>query len=343
MKKYLFILTFISLLSSQFAFSLTSEERDANITSELCDVTELIMDLNSENTSMLFTQPDAYIGKIFPSLPPHFSAGISVTGTFFNTDDLIDPMNNIISIMQKELLESFGNDAKLKLNFDIPAKIPMPTAAASIRLGVFFLPFDIGFYGMYVIPGTLDSFKYDDFSAGIDYKSFWIDLRYSLLDGQGILPVVSVGIGYSYLNEDISFKAEKGFSYKIVDSQFKGKFNSEIEMDLTQHSLFAQLQLSKKILLLTPYAGFRYTIVKNDADIKWEYKANKTQTTDTSTIDFSRKVSKNSSSDFDLFDGKPQLYGGIGINFPFFQLGLNIQWNFKSNYFSGGISALLKI
>lgn len=83
MKKYLFILTFISLLSSQFAFSLTSEERDANITSELCDVTELIMDLNSENTSMLFTQPDAYIGKIFPSLPPHFSAGISVTGTFF--------------------------------------------------------------------------------------------------------------------------------------------------------------------------------------------------------------------------------------------------------------------
>lgn len=114
-------------------------------------------------------------------------------------------------------------------------------------------------------------------------------------------------------------------------------------MDLTQHSLFAQLQLSKKILLLTPYAGFRYTIVKNDADIKWEYKANKTQTTDTSTIDFSRKVSKNSSSDFDLFDGKPQLYGGIGINFPFFQLGLNIQWNFKSNYFSGGISALLKI
>lgn len=338
-----------------------SKKRDAKITGELSNVADLLTDGNTENTTMLLVNPDAFVGKLFPSIPAHFAAGISASGTIFNTDDLVDPMKNVIYTMTDELKASdFGKlytgateDPVLDLDFDVPAKIPLPTAGVSLRIGGIILPFDIGFYGMYAIPGSLDSFKYEDFSASINYSSFGVDLRYCVVQDKGLLPKVSLGFGYTFVNESLSFDANRSFSYDYDFTSYggpsgsaKGSFDTAIDMDIKQHSIFAQVQISKQLLyLFTPYIGARYTLSKTDTDIKWYYKTthDAIPSPAPSMDDIDRKDSKSISSDFDFGEGNPQLFGGIGLNLALFQLGLNVQWNPKSNYVTAGLSASIKI
>lgn len=363
MKKILCIIAATALLGTTvFAGDEeASKKRDAQITGELGNVADLLTDGNIENTPMLLVNPDAYIGKLFPSIPAHFTAGISVSGTIFKTADLVDPMKNVIYTMTDELKASdFGKlftgateDPVLDLNFDVPAKIPLPTAGVSLRIGGIILPFDIGFYGMYAIPGSLDSFKYEDFSASINYSSFGVDLRYCLVKEKGLLPKVSLGFGYTFVNESLSFDAKRSFSYDYnftslggTSGTAKGGFDTAIDMDIKQHSIFAQIQVSKQLLyLFTPYIGARYSISKTDADIDWYYKTNHDALPSPAPdmVDIDRKDSKSISSDFDMGEGNAQLFGGIGLNLALFQLGLNIQWNPKSNYVTAGLLATLKI
>ena len=87
-KKILLILMGSVLLSSGFA-----SEQDVN--NSFDSMIETFRNYTPENTSMLLTQPEAYIGKFFPSFPPHFTAGLSVSGTFLDTSFLKDAVSSI--------------------------------------------------------------------------------------------------------------------------------------------------------------------------------------------------------------------------------------------------------
>ncbi len=266
-------------------------------------------------------------------------------------------MKNVIYTMTDELKASnFGEEFTgaseepvLNLDFDVPAKVPLPTAGASARIGGLFLPFDIGFYGMYAIPGSLDSFKYEDFNASIKYSSFGADLRYQISEGKGILPDVSLGFGYTYVNEGVSFDAKKNFRFDYnfgsgTEGTAKGNFNTKVDLDIEQHSIFAQLQLSKQIIyLFTPYIGARYTLTKTNTDIDWYYKTSHDEISGASAIqDIDKKDSKSVSSNFDFADGISQIYGGLGLNIAILQIGINLQWNPVSNYVTAGVLAAIK-
>ncbi len=347
MKKIITLLL-AGLCSLSVLAASSSEDRDKAITSELKSVTNLLIEGNIENTTILLVNPDAYIGNLFPSNPFHFAAGVALSGTVFNTKDIVTPMQNISNIMTEELKDSDfsnlgigGSTVSLDLSFDLPAQIPLPTAGASVRLGGLFLPFDVGFYGTYAIPGSLDSFVFSDFSATIKYTSFGLDLRYRVLEEKGLLPEISVGCGYTYINEGIIFDAEKNFAVENSSlGNVKGSFKTNADLDIKQHNIFAQVQVSKRLIkVFTPYIGTRLALEKNTTEINWSYSTY--HDFDPGIEDLNKNCNYKKSSDFGNCNA--QLFGGLGLNLAIIQLGFNVQWNPKSNYLTAGFSTSLKI
>ena len=86
MKKILCIIAATALLGTTvFAGDEeASKKRDAQITGELGNVADLLTDGNIENTPMLLVNPDAYIGKLFPSIP-FYSRNLSIWNNLQNS------------------------------------------------------------------------------------------------------------------------------------------------------------------------------------------------------------------------------------------------------------------
>ena len=187
------------------------------------------------NSSLGLNWADAYIGKVFPSIPPHFGVG----GSFgFTTMELP---------IMKELAGYLG----YKLPFDV-GKMFLPTYTAEARLGGFFLPFDIGFKFGYLPPVGLWGTNMD-----MNYLLVGGDIRYALLDGKGkvFLPSISLGIGVNYLKGGVGGKvgSEKEISYAGSRSLILSKPDVNLKWD--SFALDFKAQISKSFLIITPYLG----------------------------------------------------------------------------------------
>ena len=331
MKKFFTTLFSLTLFTASI-FAAPDAESDKIITSKLTEVTDVLIDVNADNTQLLLVTPDAYIGKFIPSIPMHFSAGIALSAAFLDSDLLIKPMNEALNEISSQLYDSFN--ANVNLDFDIPAKLPVPTAAARLRLGGFFAPFDAGLFGITTFPGLVNNLEYEDLKAGLNYTAFGADFRYCVLEEGILLPGISVGGGYIFTKESMSFSGEKNFTFEQSGNNYKATINSDIDLDVTQHNIFAEVQASKKILIFVPYIGVRYNILMTEEKIDWSY--NTTNDTGTGNIDRHDKVTEK--NDFNIDSGIPHIYGGIGFNLGLFQLACNLQWNPKNNYVSAGIN-----
>ena len=228
---------------------------------------------------------EAFIGKVFPTLPPHFAVGIDAGLTHLNTSGLAKAADNLG-------ISGVKNDMYL------------PVFNADIRIGGVILPFDIGFSFMTLDVGKLNSMDVD-FTA--EYTTFAFDVRYALLEDGLLLPAVSVGGGYS---------VNKG-SFGASNS------SAEANVDFSVHTLYAQVQASKTLNIpvvkigFTPFIGLRGLISNYTNDWSWKYA--------TSIAGVSYSTSGKGSASSDGFGGfQPQIYGGLGFNFGFFQLTASI-------------------
>lgn len=324
-KKILLILMGSVLLSSGFA-------SEPNVNNSFDSMIETFRNYTPENTSMLLTQPEAYIGKFFPAFPPHFTAGISVSGTFLDTSFLKDAVSAISDEISSDLSDA-ENSVSISSNFDAFGKIPVPTMALNARLGGILLPFDIGVSAISTFNGLNDKNINDYYTLDLEYTSVGADLRYEILQEGKIFPSASVGVGYIYTQRKIGLNGNYKASYKISETEKTEDIATKISTELKTHSLYVSLQASKKIALITPFAGLRLFFNAAEYGYDWNYKAGTKE----------GSSSKNEKIEMSFNAIKPQIFAGLGLNLAVFQIGLDAAWNPVTNYWTAACQLNFKL
>ncbi|MCR5046625.1 MAG: hypothetical protein K6A42_08610 [Treponema sp.] len=240
----------------------------------------------------------AWIGKLFPSAPPHFAVGFEAGVTKLNLKPL------------KEMAEIFGVSG-------LPSLMIYPTITVNGRIGGFVLPFDIGFSAMYMDLSNLNSLA-DGF--GIQFFNIGGDLRYALLKGEGPLPQFSLGFGYYYINGNVSFSKDE----------------LTAKMDYSCHTMFLQAQISKTLLFFTPFAGVRGIFSSSDTNWLWTASASRIASASDYT-DLTTSGNGKSSTNF-FGQIIPQIYGGFGMNFGFFALTISGAIDLRNIIWAGDLS-----
>ena len=183
------------------------------------------------NSSLGLNWSDAYIGKLFPSAPPHFGVG----GSFGFTT------------MELPAARKLAGYLGYKIPFDTN-KMFLPAYTAEARIGGLFLPFDIGVKFGYLPPiglwGT---------DMNMNYLLVGGDIRYALLDGT-ILPKISLGVGLDYLSGSVGGKVgnQQKISYGGNSITLE---KPDVNLKWDTLSLDLKLQISKSFLIITPYLG----------------------------------------------------------------------------------------
>ncbi|MDR1466128.1 MAG: hypothetical protein LBI40_00690 [Treponema sp.] len=180
------------------------------------------------NASMGLNWSDAYIGK-FLGIPPHFGVGVSGGVTTLDSGAFED------------LLDNF--EVSLPIN-----QMLLPAYVVEGRIGGFFLPFDVG-----VKFGVLPQVDFGN-SLKTDYMLAGADVRFAVMEGNVILPKISVGVGFNYLRGSLVAPLGKGVGFdvggKLLElSQPEAAFSWETK------SIDLKAQISKSFMIITPYAG----------------------------------------------------------------------------------------
>jgi len=191
------------------------------------------------NATIGLNWADAYIGKLFPSVPPHFGAG-GVYG---------------VTTMEMDGLDTLAKSMGFQMPFDI-GKMPLPAYAAEARIGGIFAPFDVG-----VKAGILPPIDLWGTNLSMDYLLAGAEVRYAIMDGKKtpLLPNVSVGVGYNYLKGGIGKTIGDGLQYKFSEP-IQGEHTLEVSAPRADMVWEAQVldfkgQISMSLLAVTPYAG----------------------------------------------------------------------------------------
>jgi hypothetical protein len=187
------------------------------------------------NSSLGLNWSDAYIGQLLGP-PPHFGVGVAAGVTTMDYDVIND------------LMDTLGSG----LPFDL-AKMILPGYAVEARVGGFILPFDAGLK-VGILPGLKLS---DDIS--LDYTNVGGDIRYAILKGNPLLPVVSLGLGLNYLRGGISTTVPTGMSFSFTEpggaAHTLAVSDAELGFSWETTALDLTAQVSKSFVLVTPYLG----------------------------------------------------------------------------------------
>lgn len=251
-----------------------------------------------ESTTALRATSDAYIGKFHPSVPPHFHLGYAASTTVLDTKKLQSGMRNA-----NVSLPSMGD------------MIAIPTYGVNFRIGGFGIPFDIGFLLSFSVPADGMKIKHKDVTSSTKFTGVGIDVRFAILQGRWNMPKLSVGIGYIF---------------NWAEIEFSGKANSiksSATFDIKMHTMFLEMQLSKRFAWFNPYIGGRALLSKRDSSYNYKNDA-------ATPITGSGDASQN----FSFAEIQPQVFVGFGFMMPHSQINLHANWNPISNLWS--VSAL---
>ena len=241
--------------------------------------------------------PEAWIGNIFPSAPPHFGLGLSFGAAELPIDGLNKALSQFNEVSGGASFPSLGDS------------LAFPTFTVDARIGGLILPFDIGMSFM-----RLPNMKFDNVT--FDYLTIGGSLRYAILQDKIIIPAVSVGMGFMY---------NKGFvEVKVEDSAF-------VRSDFETTSIFFEAQVSKKILFLVPFLGFRGVMAQSTNSWAWEYNAT---FEGYGTIGQVEKGTVNRGFG-DRFH--PQIFGGLGFDIFMFHANLSASYDFVSSIWGANL------
>lgn len=178
---------------------------------------------------------------------PHFGVGFSAGGALIPTTTLTS------------VLGTFGINLTDLFPSTVPDVFPFPAVNAEARLGLPFVPMDVGVkFG--TIPASVDTGALLGINA--EYLSFGVDARYRVLKEGLLLPGVSVGVGYNVFKGGISKAGLLGGAQTITG--FTDASSNTYDIRLTDPSLGinwyaqgvdARVQVSKNLLFIRPYVG----------------------------------------------------------------------------------------
>ncbi|WP_455156504.1 DUF6588 family protein [Treponema socranskii] len=323
------------LLSAASAFAST-----ADIDKAFESLNGTLTEVVPETTIQLGVWSDAYIGKLFPSVPPHFGAGVSAGGTFIETKALSNAIGTIITE-----INSHAAGATTDFNFTVPDQIPLPSASVHVRIGGFILPFDIGVYGAYF---DLNMLKFEDFTGTVNYYTIGGDIRYAIMKGSTTLPKLSVGAGYIRTHLALSMTGASTYSGTVGSTPASVTANADTNTSFDLNTIFVQAQISKKFLILTPYAGVRAYVTSSKSHYDYSYSS----TYEIGGVPQGDVPGGNGSSsrdygtdafNFDWNNIRPQLYAGLGLNLLFVNCTVGGSWNMRNNLLSANVNVCIKI
>lgn len=337
--------------------------------------------------TLLFTVPDAstqqnvwsdaYIGNIYPNINKHFGFGFSIGGTAIDmsgfkkaADSLIGDYNAVA-----DALSSTPGFNIPDLEFGkIPEKFILPTASLDVRIGGFVLPFDFGLSAMMTNPAIfkvkLDdpssiydmsqaiNFNFLGFDGSMDYLTIGADFRYRFYEGSLVMPVISVGVGYTYTKGN--FKV--GTSSDAEISGYGTQTTSvDMGMGFQTQVFYLQAQVSKNFGIVTPFIGGRALLSNTKTSYAWNYETKNDSYPALSKSDHDEGyviADKASESYDEIKNGywnlkgiEPQLYLGLSFNAGIFQFTLSGCADLRSffdkvNYdefiYSGALSTHIK-
>jgi hypothetical protein len=297
------------------------------------------------NSTIGLNWADAYIGQLI-GLPPHFGIGVTTGATIMDFHSIND------------LLGQFGMDNFLDANMlnDIPGGnllgnminnggIPLPGYTIEARVGGIILPFDVGFKFGY-LPLHLDVFN-------LDYLLVGGDVRYALLNGKGLLPAVSVGVGYNYLKGNISLTAPIDNMNFTFPDQAGGTSHtlaiSTPELGLLWESSMMEVkaQISKSFFIVTPYLGigFGHSWAKAGYEIESNVTLDGNSINDAADaildqlgdLGIANITNNGFSSMFEKNGWTGRLFGGLSLNIAVIRLDFTAMYSFFDKKWGGTI------
>jgi hypothetical protein len=283
------------------------------------------------NASLGLNWSEAYIGKLIPSVPPHFGIGISFGFT----------------TMEMPVLQKLADNLGYSLPFDLK-RMFLPAYTAEGRIGGLFLPFDVGFKFGYLPPIGLWGTNMD-----MNYLLVGADLRYALVDHK-IWPKVSIGVGVNYLKAGIGGKVGSGwnFSYEsdTLGPQTIDISKPEIGLDWGTVSLDFKVQISKNLLIITPYAGLGGSYAKSNAgySVDAAIKVNGTEITPAEINDIKNYLKHLGLDGLDIDKTgisssvvnkafSIRAFGGLSVNLVLFRLDLTGLYSFRDQNFGASL------
>lgn len=143
--------------------------------------------------------------------------------------------------------------------------VPIPAVGLSAKIGLPFLPIDVGLSGGYIPQSVGDQLK-GMTRVSVDYKNIAAQVRVDLLRENLLLPDISLGVGVSYQEGTVTTSLGLP-SQTLLNSVSIGSDTWTVvapSPDLTlgwkSTNVDATLQVSKSFLIFRPYAGLGYTM-----------------------------------------------------------------------------------
>lgn len=246
---------------------------------------------------------EAWIGKLIPGF--HMGIGVNVGAAELKIDTL------------KETAKALEIDS---MN-DLPNSFAFPTVAADLRLGGILLPFDVGVSYM-----TIDSTKISKLNTAIsplsfDFYTIGVDARWAICQGKGLAPKISIGAGYVYTKGGVNIDGDE----------------ANAGLNFTSKNIYAQAQISKKLLFIVPFAGAKLSYVKSD--VNWNVNAHWANILDGNTSELGNLeeweiLPKNFSGGYNDTNLIPQVYGGIGLDLFVINLNVAVGYDFSNKLLS---------
>lgn len=284
----------------------------------------------------------AYIGEF-----PHFGVGISI-GAFTIPYDFVEPLISDLNLT-------------LPSEFDYIKKwgMPIPAYALDARIGGFALPFDIGLKFGYLPDKLRDKLG----KVNADYLLAGGDVRFRAVEGHGLLPTLSVGGGYTFLNGNIGIPDVAGST--TIDLPNEAPLIAPYELTITspeltfamQTSTFVgKVQASWDLAILTPHLGIgaAYGLSKAGGGLSSDVLYNGSPMTATDienikdllatkgyTIDELDTTGISISSDADGYSF--WVYGGTAINIVFISIDLSAMYNIVSQSYGGAVNVRVQL
>jgi len=241
------------------------------------------------NATVGDTWSSAYVGGF-----PHFGVGLAAGATFVD------------STTTAALFSAIGQEMPAQLS---SVGLPVPAAAATFKIGLPFIPLDIGLKAG-LIPESVGS-SLTSLGVTADYKNVGLSLRYALLKEKLLVPAVSLGLSANYLQGSIKKAISGGQTMSFNDGSNNWVATmSDPTLDLwwETKSLDLTAQVSKKIVFFTPYAGAGFTVGNSTVKGGLDSTISVTENGSPSTVEALRQAIINAG-------GTPPEFGDSGFSY----------------------------
>jgi hypothetical protein len=190
---------------------------------------------------------DAYVGSF-----PRFGAGVTLGSAFISVADAEPLFSALGAAALPDALKKIG--------------VPLPAAVGTFKIGLPFLPIDVGVKGMYLPPQA--GAKLEQLTkVAFEYSNFGIQVRYALLKQNLLLPNISLGASYNFQKGSIKANAGIGSEdFTLTTDQGATTITASdpaLALGWQSNVFDFTAQISKQLLFLVPYVGAGYTVGKS--------------------------------------------------------------------------------